>query len=75
MNIQRTILQCLNNVAPRMLTLGTLWSEVRMDCECSHSKFKAELDRLEMKGQVVVIDGEDRSKAKITQAGEARLAE
>ena len=73
--LERSILKVLENVKPRMLAVGTLWSEVRLDVECTFTQFKIALRRLEEKVQVVVITGEDRNKAKITQAGEARLAE
>lgn len=70
------ILRILDNIKPRMLTVGTLWSEVNLESDrVSYSGFKSALRKLEEKEQVVVITGEDRDKAKITQAGEARLAE
>lgn len=76
MNVERVILSALNNIKPRLLTVGTLWSEVRLDCDdLTYSGFKESLTNLETKEQIVVITGEDRNKAKITQAGEARLAE
>lgn len=76
MNAERTILNSLNLVHPRMMAVGTLWSEVRMDAEgLTYSEFKAALSTLEQKGQVVCVSGEDRNKAKITDAGRARLLE
>jgi hypothetical protein len=76
MKLERAILNCLDLVHPRMMATGTLWSEVRMDEEeTSYTEFQAALTRLEKKAQVVVINGEDRNKAKITDAGRARLLE
>jgi len=76
MNLERIILTNLARVKPRLMAVGTLWSEVRLDDEtATYTAFKAALLALEEKGQAVVIPGEDRDKAKITQAGEARLAE
>jgi ABC-type cobalamin transport system ATPase subunit len=76
MNLERIILNALDLVHPRMMPTGTLWSEVRLDAdEASYTEFQAALTHLERKGQVVVITGEDRNKAKITDAGRARLLE
>lgn len=70
------ILKILSDQAPRLLNVGTLWSDVLMvDGGIGYSGFKAALRALEEKEQVVVIHGEDRDKAKITDAGMARLAE
>lgn len=76
MNLERTILTNLNNVHPRLATVNSLWSEVYADApDSSYSEFKAALTDLEQKGQVLVLKGEDRQKAKITDAGRARLME
>jgi phosphoglycolate phosphatase-like HAD superfamily hydrolase len=76
MNTQRRILENLNRVHPRLMAVGTLWSEVFMDEETeTFTGFKKALRELEEKGQVAVITGEDRHKVKITQDGQARLAE
>lgn len=73
---ERTILRILDNQKPRLMTIGTLWSETHLeDDRTSYSGFKSALTSLEIKGQVTVVTGEDRDKAKITAAGEARLAE
>jgi len=72
---ERIILEQLNNVAPRMMAVGTLWSEVRLDDDSiTYTEFKSSLSKLEQKGQAIVIKGEDRNKVKITQDGQARLA-
>ena len=74
--IERIILNNLDNIAPRMMAVGTLWSEVHLDDDSvNFTAFKKALTSLQEKGQAVVIDGEDRNKVKITQAGAARLAE
>lgn len=76
MNIERTILTNLNHRHPGLMATGTLWSEVALDeTGCTYTAFKSALTELEIKGQIVVITGEDRNKAKITDAGLARLAE
>lgn len=76
MKTERRILENLSRVQPRLMTVGTLWSEVLLDDErVSYSEFKLALRSLEEKEQVVVVHGEDRDKVKITQAGTARLAE
>ncbi|MFC5049235.1 hypothetical protein ACFPK9_01195 [Rubritalea spongiae] len=76
MNAERTILRVLDEAKPRLLNVGTLWSDVHLeDDRVSYSVFRKSLQKLEEKEQVVVVPGEDRDKAKITQAGEARLAE
>lgn len=59
-----------------MMPTGTLWSECQLDQPgSSYTDFKKALTDLEIKGQVVVVTGEDRNKAKITDAGRARLME
>jgi hypothetical protein len=76
MNIQRTILTNLKQRHPGLMPTGTLWAEVGLDeAGCTYTDFKTSLNELEVKGQIVVITGEDRTKAKITDAGMARLAE
>jgi hypothetical protein len=76
MNLERIILQNLARVSPRLMTVGTLWSEVHLDDNrASYGGFKMALHHLEEKEQVVVVTGEDRDKVKITAAGLARLAE
>lgn len=76
MNIQRTILSNLKGRHPALMPTGTLWSEVALDeGGCTYTAFKGAMRELEVKGQIVVITGEDRDKAKITDAGLARLAE
>jgi len=76
MNLQRTILRNLDQRAGGMCPTGTLWSDVMLDeTGTSYSEFKRALTQLEEKGQVVVVNGEDRNKAKITDAGRARLLE
>jgi hypothetical protein len=74
--IERTILR---NLAPRpngMAATGTLWAETVLDLPgTSYTAFKKSLQTLEEKGQVLTIEGEDRRKAKITDAGKARILE
>ena len=74
--IERIILNNLDNIAPRMMAESVLWNEVHLDDDSvNFTSFRNALSSLQEKGQAVVIDGEDRSKVKITQAGAARLAE
>ena len=76
MNIQRTILENLKRRHPGLMATGTLWSEVKLDeGDVTYTGFKKALEDLEQLGQVVVIPGQDRAKAKITSDGLARLAE
>jgi hypothetical protein len=76
MNLQRTILRNLDARPNGMCPTGTLWADAAMDEPgTSYSEFKRALTELEIKGQVVVVTGEDRTKAKITDAGRARLME
>lgn len=59
-----------------MMAVGTLWAEVALDeSGASFTAFRTALEELEKKEQVVVVLGEDRNKAKITDAGRARLLE
>jgi hypothetical protein len=76
MNPQLTILSILRAAHPRMMPCGPMWAEVRMDSPMvTYTDFTKALNELEVKGQVVVIQGEDKRRAKITDAGLARLAE
>lgn len=76
MSMERTILRNLEARPNGMCPTGTLWADAAMDEPgTSYSEFKRALGALEEKGQVVVITGEDRTKAKITDAGRARLLE
>jgi hypothetical protein len=73
--MERTILRNLERRGG-LMPVGTLWSECSLDeGGTSYSAFKKALTDLEIKGQVVVVIGEDRNKAKITDAGKARLME
>lgn len=74
--MQRTILRNLEQRPNGMCPTGTLWADASLDEPgTSYSEFKRALSELELKGQVVVVTGEDRNKAKITDAGRARLME
>lgn len=76
MNLERTILTNLELGHQGMMATGTLWSEVGLDVGGgTFSEFQKALRTLEEKGQVVTVRGEDRNKAKITDAGRARLLE
>lgn len=76
MNIQRTILRNLEQRPNGLCPVGTLWADVMMDEPgISYSEFSKALTELEVKDQVVIVPGEDRRKAKITDAGRARLME
>lgn len=76
MNMERTILRTLKSVHPHLMTTGTLWSEVYQDEPgASYTDFRSALLALEEKRQVIVITGEDRARAKITDEGLARLLE
>lgn len=76
MNLERTILSNLERGHNGMMAVGTLWSEVALDVGGStYTEFNAALRSLEEKQQVVTVKGEDRNKAKITDAGRARLLE
>lgn len=76
MNLERTILTNLSRARDGMMAVTTLWAEVSLDQpDATYSQFKLSLQELEVKGQAVVVPGEDRDKAKITQAGKARLME
>ena len=76
MNPQLTILTILKAAHPRMMPCGQMWAEVRMQCETmTYTEYTTALNDLEVKGQIVVIQGEDKRRAKITDSGLARLAE
>lgn len=76
MKLERTILTNLELGHNGMMAVGTLWSEVGLDVGGStYTEFNKALRTLEEKGQVITIKGEDRNKAKITDAGRARLLE
>lgn len=72
--MQRTILRNLEQRPNGICPTGTLWADVALDEPgTSYSEFRRALGELEIKGQVVVVTGEDRNKAAITDAGRARL--
>lgn len=74
--MQRTILRNLDTAHNGMMPTATLWSECMLDQSgASYTEFQKALSELEVKQQVLVIKGEDRIKAKITDAGRARLLE
>ena len=74
--MQRTILRNLEQRPNGICPTGTLWADVSLDEPgTSYSEFKRAMTELEIKGQIVVVTGEDRNKAKITDAGRARLLE
>ena len=74
MNLELTILRNLKSRHPGLMTTNTLWAEVSLDePKANYTGFKAALSDLEVKGHALVIQGEDREKAKITDAGIARL--
>lgn len=74
MNLQRAILEKLNLGHLGMMPTAALWSEVRTYVGgVSYTEFSTALRELEEKEQVIVIKGEDSTKAKITDAGLARL--
>lgn len=76
MNLERLILEKLNQVAPRLLSQNVLWSDCRLeDSSISLTSVKDALRKLESKDQVTVVPGEDSTKVKIKPAGIARLAE
>lgn len=74
--MQRTILRNLEQAHNGMMATGTLWAECQLDeSGASYTDFKKALTELEIKEQIVIVHGEDRNKAKITDAGRARLLE
>lgn len=75
-SLERTMLRNLEQRPNGMCPTGTLWSDVVLDEPgISYSAFRRALLNLEMKNQIVIVQGEDRNKAKITDAGRARLME
>lgn len=76
MSPELTILSALKEIHPRMEQCGRLWSISRMTDETmTYTQFSDAVRKLEEKQQIVVIQGEDKRRAKITDAGLARLAE
>ena len=76
MSLQRTILRNLDQRPNGICPTGTLWADVLLDEPgTSYSAFQRAVTELEQKSQIVVVEGEDRRKAKITDAGRARLLE
>jgi hypothetical protein len=76
MNIQRTILRNLDQRPNGMCPTGTLWADVSQDEPgTSYSEFKRALAALEEASEVTVINGKDRAKVFLTDAGRARLME
>lgn len=74
--IERTILTNLERANHGMSTMTTLWAEVSLDLpDANYTEFKKAVGDLERKEQILVIKGEDREKAKITDLGKARLLE
>lgn len=74
--MERTILRNLEQRPNGMCPTGTLWGDVALDDPgSSYTAFRKALEALEKKEQVIVIAGEDRQKAKITDLGRARLLE
>jgi hypothetical protein len=74
--MERAILTILKGCHPYLMSVATLWSEVLLDVpRAGYTGFRAAVGELEMKGQIVVVKGEDREKIKITDAGLARLLE
>lgn len=76
MNLERNILDKLNLVHPRMLSENVLLNDARMDDRgISLTDLRQAVDKLESKGQLVRVTGEDVTRIKITTDGKARLAE
>ena len=76
MNLERLILDKLNDVHPRMLTENVLWSDVRLEeTGVSLTDLRNAVRKLEGKNQVIVVTGEDSTRIKITTDGIARLSE
>lgn len=74
--MQRTILRNLDQAHNGMMAIGTLWAECSLDQSGgSYTEFKKALTELQIKEQIVIVTGEDRDKAKITDTGRARLLE
>lgn len=76
MTTERNILDKLNLVHPRSLTENVLFNDARMDePRLSLTDLRNAVTILESKSQVVVVNGEDATRIKITLDGKARLAE
>lgn len=76
MSTQRQILEALHTAHPRMLSETVLLSDLRVQgIKISLTDLRGELRRLEEKEQAIIVNGEDATRIKITQAGIARLAE
>lgn len=76
MNLERNILDKLNLVHPCMLSENVLLHDVRHDERAtSLTDLRQAVDKLEGKGQLIRITGEDATRIKITTDGIARLAE
>jgi hypothetical protein len=76
MNLERLILDKLNDVHPRMLSETTLWSDVRLEeSGTSLTDLRNAVRKLEGKSQVIAVTGEDVTRIKITTDGIARLSE
>jgi DNA-binding MarR family transcriptional regulator len=76
MNHEWLILQDLRLSHPRLLTLTVLRADLAViGAGLSAADLDGHLSRLEAKGQVVIVTGEDATRVKITAAGLARLAE
>lgn len=74
--IERIILTNLERANHGMTTLTTLWAEVSLDLpDATYTEFKKACGDLDRKEQILLIKGEDRDKAKITDLGKARLLE
>jgi hypothetical protein len=75
-SLELTILRNLELRHPGAMVLGTLWAEVSLDeSGATYTEFSRALGELEQKSHALTVRGEDRIKAKITDAGILRLAE
>jgi hypothetical protein len=75
MNLERALLKILNG-RTGLMPVATLWSEAQLDePQANYTAFKGAMNELQVKNQIVVIKGEDREKAGITDDGRARLAQ
>ena len=74
MNLEREMLEALDQVEPLMMFERVLVSQMRMQ---GHTQADAEgaLRRLEQRSQVIGITTDDGRKWKISTAGKARLCE
>ena len=74
--MQRTILRNLDRYHLGMMPVTTLFADCQLDLPgTTYTDFRSACSDLEFKGQILLIQGEDRFKAKITDAGRARLLE